>query len=138
MYTKLELWIDGQWRQGSEGKSEPVINPANESVLAELPHASEADLDEALAATDRAFREWRHSNPYKRAALLHKVADLIRDNQEHLAEIMTLEQGKPIMESRLEVGITADSHDWAAEECVRTYGRRMYSRSEVSVLASWI
>jgi succinate-semialdehyde dehydrogenase/glutarate-semialdehyde dehydrogenase len=128
MYTKLELWIDGQWRQGSEGRTEPVLNPANESVLAELPHASEADLDEALAAADRAFGEWSRVNPYKRAALLHRVANLIRENQEHLAQVMTLEQGKPIAESRIEVAITADSHDWAAEECVRTYGRVVPSR----------
>jgi succinate-semialdehyde dehydrogenase/glutarate-semialdehyde dehydrogenase len=128
MYTKLELWIDGVWRQGSEGKTESVINPAKESVLAELPHASEADLDEALAAAERSFRKWRKTNPYHRAALLHKVADLIRENQEHLAEVMTLEQGKPMAESRAEVAVTADSHDWAAEECVRTYGRIVPSR----------
>ncbi len=128
MYTKLDLWIDGVWRQGSDGKSEPVLNPANEHVLAELPHASEADLEEALAAADRAFREWRNTNPYKRAALLHKVGALIRENADELAAIMTLEQGKPIGESRLEVLVTADSHDWAAEECQRTYGRIVPSR----------
>ena len=128
MYTKLELCIDGQWRQGSEGTTEPVLNPANESVLGELPHASAADLDEALAAADRAFRSWSRTNPYKRAALLHAVANLIRRDQEHLAQVMTLEQGKPIAESRMEVAITADSHDWAAEECVRTYGRVVPSR----------
>lgn len=128
MYTNLELWIDGVWRQGSEGKTEPVINPANQSVLAQLPHASQADLDQALVAADRAFKAWRNTNPYARAALLHKVGALIRDSADHLAEVMTLEQGKPFAESRMEVMVTADSHDWAAEECLRTYGRIVPSR----------
>ena len=78
MYEKLELWIDGQWRQGSTGVTEPVLNPATEEILAELPHASEADLDEALGAAERSFREWRAVNPYKRSALLHRVADLLQ------------------------------------------------------------
>ena len=56
MYEKLELLIDGEWRQGSEGKTEPVINPATEEVLAECPHASTADMDQALDAAEGHFR----------------------------------------------------------------------------------
>ncbi len=128
MYEKLELLIDGQWRQGSEGTTEPVYNPADGSVLAELPHASVVDLDEALAASDKAFKSWRKVNPYQRSALLKKAAVLIRENLEHIATVMTLEQGKTLAESRIEVAVTADSTDWAAEECVRTYGRIVPSR----------
>lgn len=128
MYEKLELYIDGHWRQGSQGASEPVINPADEAVLGELPHASQADLDEALAASQRAFDQWRKVNPYQRSALLKKVAALIRENQQRLATIMTLEQGKTIGESSIEVAVTADSTEWAAEECIRTYGRIVPSR----------
>jgi succinate-semialdehyde dehydrogenase/glutarate-semialdehyde dehydrogenase len=128
MYEKLELWIDGEWRQGSTGVTEPVLNPATEEVLADLPHASEADLDQALEVAQRTFRSWSRTNPYERAALLHRIAALLRENCEHIAEVMTLEQGKPIAESRMEVNVTADSHDWAAEEAVRTYGRIVPSR----------
>ena len=56
MYEKLELLINGQWRQGSEGKTEPVYNPATGEVLGQLPHASTADLDEALAASEKAYQ----------------------------------------------------------------------------------
>ncbi|MDX1527419.1 MAG: aldehyde dehydrogenase family protein, partial [Gammaproteobacteria bacterium] len=128
MYETLELLVDGEWRQGSENITEDVISPATEKVLGRLPHASTADLDQALDAADRAFKSWRKVNPHQRAALLKRVASLIRENAEHIATVMTLEQGKPLAEARAEVEVTAESHDWAAEECKRTYGRVVPSR----------
>ncbi|MGI9301693.1 MAG: NAD-dependent succinate-semialdehyde dehydrogenase [Gammaproteobacteria bacterium] len=128
MYENLELMIGGKWRQGGDGKAEEVLNPATEKVLGKLPHASKADLDEALDAATNAFTEWRRSNPYTRATLLKRVGELIRDNADRIATIMTLEQGKPLPESKIEVSITAESHEWAAEECKRTYGRIVPSR----------
>ena len=128
MYETLELLVDGEWRQGSDGITEDVINPATEKVLGQLPHASLADLDQALDAAERAFKSWRKVNPHERAKLLKRVAALIRENAEHIATVMTLEQGKTLAESRAEVEITAESHEWAAEECKRTYGRVVPSR----------
>lgn len=128
MYEDLELLIDGTWRPGSEGKFEEVLNPATEKVLGRLPHASAADLDQALEASDRAFKSWRRVNPHERAKVLKKVGALIRENLEHIATVMTLEQGKTLPEARIEVELTAESHDWAAEECKRTYGRIVPSR----------
>lgn len=128
MYETLELLVDGEWRQGSHGITEDVISPATEKVLGQLPHASTADLDQALDAADRAFKAWRKVNPHERAKLLKRVAALIRKNAEHIATVMTLEQGKPLSESRTEVEVTAESHEWAAEECKRTYGRVVPSR----------
>ncbi len=128
MYEKLELLVDGDWRQGSDGITEDVINPATEKVLGQLPHASSSDLDQALFAADRAFKSWRKANPHQRAKLLKRVAALIRENAEHIARVMTLEQGKTLAEARTEVEITAESHEWAAEECKRTYGRVVPSR----------
>ncbi|MGI9405568.1 MAG: aldehyde dehydrogenase family protein, partial [Hyphomicrobiaceae bacterium] len=58
-YEKLELLIGGRFRQGSEGKTEPVLNPATEEVLGELPHASPADLDDALKASEEGFGVWK-------------------------------------------------------------------------------
>lgn len=127
MYEELGLLINGEWRKGN-GAGEDVINPATEKALGHLPHASPADLDDALAAADGAFKEWKNSNPHARAKVLKRVGELIRENAERLAQIMTLEQGKTLPESRIEVDITADSHDWAAEECKRTYGRIVPSR----------
>ncbi len=128
MYETLELLVDGEWRQGSDSITEDVISPATEKVLGQLPHASPADLDRALDAADRAFKSWRRVNPHERARLLKRVAVLIRENAEHIARVMTLEQGKPLAEARAEVEVTAESHEWAAEECKRTYGRVVPSR----------
>ena len=128
MYEDLALYIDGEWCQGSTGDSEDVINPATEKVLGVLPHASPADLDRALDAADRGFRTWRAVKPLERAGILKRVGELIRARADHIARIMTLEQGKPLPESLAEVQITADSYEWAAEECKRTYGRIIPSR----------
>ena len=64
---KLELLINGDWCQGSEGKSEPLINPATEEVMAEVPHASAADLDRALEASAEGFKVWRATAPAEKA-----------------------------------------------------------------------
>lgn len=128
MYEDLALYIDGEWCQGSTGESEDVINPATEKVLGVLPHASPADLDRALDAADRGFRTWRAVKPLERAGILKRVGELIRARADRIARIMTLEQGKPLPEALAEVQITADSYEWAAEECKRTYGRVIPSR----------
>ena len=127
-YPELALYINGEWRQGSEGKTEEVINPATEEVLGELPHASRADLDAALAAADGAFKTWSGMLPVARAKVLKKVADLIREQSDSLAEVMTLEQGKPLAESQLEWGLCADIFEWMAEEGKRIYGRVIPAR----------
>lgn len=122
-YEKLELLIDGVFRQGSEGKTEDVINPADESVLGELPHASKSDLDEALAAANRMFPLWRDTPAFKRAQILKKAAQLMRDRSDDIARILTLEQGKVYAESKVELNAARENLDWFAEECVRAYGR---------------
>jgi succinate-semialdehyde dehydrogenase/glutarate-semialdehyde dehydrogenase len=122
-YERLELFIDGVWRQGSDGRSEPVINPATEEVLGTLPHASRSDLDEALAAAQKGFDLWRKTHATERARILRTVADLMRANVDSLACIATLEQGKPIHEAVLEVQSTAEGLEWLGEEAKRVYGK---------------
>src|SRR5687768_8336083 len=73
-YEKLELLIAGEFRGGSEGKTEPVINPATEEVLGEVPHASTGDLDSALAASADGFKVWRARTPLQRQAVMEKAA----------------------------------------------------------------
>jgi succinate-semialdehyde dehydrogenase/glutarate-semialdehyde dehydrogenase len=128
MYEELALFIDGEWCQGSTGESEEVINPATEKTLGVLPHGSHQDLDRALAAAERGFRAWRAVTPLERGKIIRRVGDLIREHAERIARIMTLEQGKTLHESLIEVLITADSYDWAAEEGKRAYGRIIPSR----------
>lgn len=123
MYEKLELLIDGEWRAGSDGKTEPVINPATEETIADLPHASPQDLDHALAAAEKAFPVWRDTAPYDRGKIMQKAAALMRERSKEIAETLVLEEGKVFAEAHIEVMVSADITDWYAEEGKRTYGR---------------
>lgn len=128
-YEKLELYIDGEWTQGTGG-SEEVINPANEDVIGLLPHASTADLDRALAAAERGLAVWRRSTPDERSALLLRVAAMVRAEAPHIARITTLEQGKPLREAMDEITGIAGELEWMAGEALRVFGRVLPPTSE--------
>jgi len=130
MYTDLKLYIDGEWLNGAGRKGEEVLNPATGKSLGTLPHASKADLDRALAAADKGFAVWRATTAYDRARIMRKAADLVRERADHIARVMTQEQGKPLVESKGEVLVTADIIDWMAEEGRRAYGRIVPGRSK--------
>jgi succinate-semialdehyde dehydrogenase/glutarate-semialdehyde dehydrogenase len=121
--TDLKLFIDGSWRAGEDRDHFTVVNPATGGGIAELPLASEADLDEALAAAARTYPEWRATDVEKRAGILHKTAKLLRERAEPIGRLMTQEQGKPFAEARGEVIGAASMFDWYAEEAKRDYGR---------------
>jgi succinate-semialdehyde dehydrogenase/glutarate-semialdehyde dehydrogenase len=123
MYSDLALYIDGKWMNGGGRKGEDVINPATEKPLAHLPHASKADLDEALEAANKGFALWRATSAYDRAKIMRKAADLMRERHDAIAKIMVQEQGKVYAEARVEVLTSADIIDWYAEEGRRSYGR---------------
>ena len=92
-YPDLKLYVDGEWRRAD---GQPVINPADESVLGTVPHATRADLDDALAAAEQGFKVWSRTSPAKRAEIILEAARLMRERVEDMAIAMTLEQGKPI------------------------------------------
>ncbi|MEC9368455.1 MAG: NAD-dependent succinate-semialdehyde dehydrogenase [Pseudomonadota bacterium] len=119
-YPKLKLLIGGEW---IERDGEPVLNPADESTLGAVPHATEADVDAALAAAEEGFRVWRNTPPDRRASIILQAARLMRERIEDFAVTMTLEQGKPIAQSRLEVLRAAEIIEWDAQEGRRVYGR---------------
>ena len=116
MYSDVSLFIDGEWTAGTSGKSEPIINPATGKTLARLAHASTADLDRALAAADKGFKQWRAVSAFERYKVLRKAADLMRERAGEIGELMTLEQGKPLVEAKGEAMSAADLIDWFAEE----------------------
>lgn len=120
---KLELLINGEWCQGSEGKSEPVVNPATEEVLAEVPHASVSDLDRALQASAEGFKAWRATSPLQRQAVIEKAASLMQERIDDIAKTLTLEMGKPFGEAKMEIGFVIDVARWYGEEGKRAYGR---------------
>ncbi len=119
----LKLFIDGSWRSGEDRDHFAVVNPADAKPIAELPLATDADLDEALAAAERAFPIWRATDVDKRGAILHKAAALLRERADGIGRLMTQEQGKPFAEARGEVLGSAGLLDWYAEEIKRDYGR---------------
>jgi succinate-semialdehyde dehydrogenase/glutarate-semialdehyde dehydrogenase len=122
-YSDVSLMIDGAWTKGANGRTIPVINPATEEVIGTVAHAEKADLDRALEAADKAFKTWRKVSPFERYKILRKAADLLRQRADAIAPIMTMEQGKPVGEAKMEVLAAADTIDWMAEEGRRTYGR---------------
>jgi succinate-semialdehyde dehydrogenase/glutarate-semialdehyde dehydrogenase len=119
-YPEIELYIDGRWKRSG---GQPVINPADESVLGTVPTATTADLDDALEAAERGFALWSRTPPAKRAQIILKAAALIRERVNDMAVAMTLEQGKPIEQARLEILRGCDIIEWDATEGLRLYGR---------------
>ena len=119
-YPDLQLFIAGEWKS-AEGR--PVINPADESVIATVPHAGTKELDAALAGATEGFRVWRNTSAAKRADIILQAARLIRERVEDIAVTMTLEQGKTLAESRLEILRGCDIIEWDATEGRRVYGR---------------
>jgi succinate-semialdehyde dehydrogenase/glutarate-semialdehyde dehydrogenase len=123
--TDLQLFIDGVWKSGEGRDAHPVVNPVTASAIAEVPYATEHDLEEALAAADRAWPEWRATDVEKRGTILHKVASLLRERADHIGAILTQEQGKILAEAKAEVLGSAQLFDWYAEEIKRDYGRTL-------------
>lgn len=128
-YKDVLLFIDGKWRAGSGGRSIPILNPATEETIGTVAHAETADLDEAIAASARAFKTWRAVAPFERAKLMRRAGDLLRERADIIAPLMVQEQGKPLGEARQEVLSAADVVDWMGEEGKRAYGRLIPARA---------
>jgi succinate-semialdehyde dehydrogenase/glutarate-semialdehyde dehydrogenase len=119
-YPELQLLIGGEWKS-RDGR--PVINPADETAIGAVPHATPADLEAAVAAAQEGFKVWRRNSPAKRAEIIMKAVGIIRSRVEEFAVAMTLEQGKPIAQSRLEILRGCEIIEWDAQEGRRAYGR---------------
>jgi len=129
-YKDVQLLIDGQWRAGSGGRTIAVLNPATGEQIGTVAHAEKADLDAALAAADKGFKTWRKVSAYDRYKIMRKAADLMRERADSIARLMTMEQGKPFAEAKIETMLSGDIIDWFAEEGRRAYGRIVPSRAD--------
>ncbi len=127
-YPQPSLFIAGRWRAASDGATVAVVNPATGVRIADLPSATQADLDEALAAADAGFRLWRGTSAYDRSKILRAAAQLIRERAPRIGAITTIEQGKPVDEATAEASACADIFEWYAEEGRRAYGRIVPSK----------
>jgi succinate-semialdehyde dehydrogenase/glutarate-semialdehyde dehydrogenase len=115
-------YINGDW---IEPRSSDVINvddPATGEIIGRVPKMGTAQVRQAIEAAARAFPAWRKRTAKERAAVLRRWFELIMSNQEDLAHLMTLEQGKPLVESRGEVAYAASFIEWFGEEAKRVYG----------------
>lgn len=121
MYPEVRLFINGKWRPGA-GKALPVFNPATGDEIGRVAHATVADLEDSVHAAERGFLNWKNTSAYERSRILRKAADLMRSRVDETARLITLEQGKPLSESKAESLASADIIDWFAEESRRTYG----------------
>lgn len=127
-YPTIQLYIDGHWREGAAARNLPVHNPATGTVMGQVACAETSDLEEVAAAAERGFAVWKRISAFERYKTMRKAAQLLRDRVEHVARLMTLEQGKPLAEARMEIMAGADTIDWFAEEGRRAYGRVIPAR----------
>jgi succinate-semialdehyde dehydrogenase/glutarate-semialdehyde dehydrogenase len=128
-YPDTRLLIGGEWHDAQSGKTLDVLNPATGKVIGKVAHAGIADLDRALLAAEEGFKAWRQVPANERAAIMRKAAGLLRERVVDIATLLTLEQGKPFAEARVEVLAGADIIEWFADEGRRVYGRIVPSRN---------
>ena len=119
---RKQCFIGGQWQSAAGGSILDVFNPANGDCIGQVPSLAAADIDSAIDAASGALRQWRTRTAQERADRLLVWYELIREHREDLAILMTLEQGKPLAESRGEIDYAASFIRWFAEEARRMYG----------------
>ena len=128
-YPNVQLLINNEWRPARSNATIPVHNPADGSVIGSVARASIADLDDALAAAAKGFEVWRNTPAIERSKVMRAAAGLLRQRVDSIATMMTMEQGKPLAEAKIEVMLAADITEWSADEGRRVYGRLVPPRA---------
>jgi succinate-semialdehyde dehydrogenase/glutarate-semialdehyde dehydrogenase len=124
---RSDCYIDGRWEAADDGRTLAVIDPATGTAIADVPLMTAVETVRAIDAAAVALPEWRAKTAKERAAALRRWFDLILENTEDLAQLMTAECGKPIVEARGEVAYGASFVEWFAEEGKRAYGESIPS-----------
>ncbi|WP_458372938.1 NADP-dependent succinate-semialdehyde dehydrogenase [Pseudomonas laurylsulfatiphila] len=119
---RQQAYIDGAWADADNGQTLMVNNPATGEIIGSVPKMGATETRRAIEAADKALTAWRALTAKERANKLRKWFDLMMANQEDLARLMTLEQGKPLTESRGEIAYAASFLEWFGEEAKRVYG----------------
>ncbi|RZL61085.1 MAG: NAD-dependent succinate-semialdehyde dehydrogenase [Variovorax sp.] len=128
-YPNTQLLIANEWVNAASGKTIDVANPATGKVIGTVAHAGIADLDRALAAAQKGFETWRAMSVYERVSIMRRAAALLRERANDIGELLTQEQGKPLVEARGEALAGADIIEWFADEGRRVYGRIVPGRN---------
>ena len=130
------MYINGEW-VGKDLEKLEVKNPANGKIVGSVPIGGEIETNQAIDSAYEAFQTWSQTTAYERAKYLKKLNDLILENQEELAQLMTIEMGKPIKESRGEAASAATYIEWYAEEGKRIYGETVPSHIANKRMQVW-
>jgi len=124
---RKQAFVGGAWCDADDGQTIAVINPANGETVASVPHMGAAETKRAIDAANAAWPAWRKLPAKERAAILRKWNDLMLENADDLALLMTLEQGKPLAEAKGEVAYAASYFEWFGEEAKRVAGETLAS-----------
>ncbi len=119
---RQQCYIDGQWVDADDGQTIDVTNPATGERIGTVPRMGAAETRRAIAAADAAWATWRNKSAKQRAGILRRWYELMMENADDLALIMTSEQGKPLPEARGEIAYGAAYFEWYGEEGKRLYG----------------
>lgn len=126
-FVKESAYINGEWVTAASQETMEVINPADGSYLAAVPDLGVEDATRAIEAAEVAFKSWKKTTAKERAVILRRWFELITENADALAELLTKEQGKPLREAKGEVLSCASFFEWYGEEAKRTYGETIPS-----------
>ena len=122
MYDKFGLFINGQWTAALDNKTAPVFSPVSERPLGQVPLASVADTEAAIASAAAGFAAWKAKTAFERADALHAIADEMKRRMDEAAQMISLETGKPIAQAGREWVLSIDQFRWFAEEARRRRG----------------
>lgn len=128
-YDAPGLFIAGNWLRSGRKEVLPILNPATDETIAQLPMATLEDLERAVSSAHCGFEQWKDVSGFDRGQLLRRAAELMRARADLIAHTITQEQGKPLREAQQEAMAAADIIDWFAEEARRCYGRQIPART---------
>ena len=111
----MKMWINGKFSDGYAKDTIPVINPATEEIIDEVPNGIAEDINIAIEAANAAFLEWQRTPGSQRAAALHQITSKIREHHAELVRLLTQEEGKPLPENEEELWWTEETFDYYAE-----------------------
>ena len=124
---KQQCFINGEWVDSDNGDTFDVINPSDLTIVGTMPNASKTETIRAIDAANTSWSDWKKLTGKDRSIIIRRWHQLILDNIDDLALIMTLENGKPIADSRGEIVYASWFTDWFSEEAKRTYGKTIPS-----------
>lgn len=119
---KSQAYINGQWVDAKSGKTFEVTDPASHKVIGTMPEMSKDDVADAISAAEKALVSFRKTTGRERSKMLRKWYQLMVDNSEDLARLITWENGKPLADAKGEVTYAANFFEWFSEEAPRVYG----------------